>query len=320
MTFTVRDAVYPADAEALAAVWSAANPSGTRSAAQLNREQEQRDPSYPFLERVAVQDGRIVALARLGSSDSDRAFQGRLFVHPDEQRRGIGTALYDDLLNWARPHRPRCRVNLRDGDDHAAGRAFLEKYGWQINHRRIEFKADLASTLPPLTPLATGSIQLRPLSELLPDPQAQRWLYELDWELFLDVPLGHSPTKRPFERWHEQELASPSLHPALSLVAVSPAVNDPLTGPLLGWVTLEERTPHFFVVGMTGVKRSWRGQGIAKALKLASMHLLQNAGESELHTMNDLDNAPIVHLNEQLGFTRSATICRYELHLQKAEG
>ena len=53
----------------------------------------------------------------------------------------------------------------------------------------------------------------------------------------------------------------------------------------------------------TAVIREARGRGIARALKLESMVQAIDAGTQKIRTGNDSTNAPILHLNEVLGFS-----------------
>lgn len=53
----------------------------------------------------------------------------------------------------------------------------------------------------------------------------------------------------------------------------------------------------------TAVVREARGRGLARALKLESMVQAIDAGTPRIRTGNDSTNAPMLHLNEVLGFT-----------------
>ena len=53
---------------------------------------------------------------------------------------------------------------------------------------------------------------------------------------------------------------------------------------------------------MTGVKRAWRGRGIAGALKRAQIAWAKEQGYKRLATQNELRNEPIRRLNERLGY------------------
>lgn len=54
----------------------------------------------------------------------------------------------------------------------------------------------------------------------------------------------------------------------------------------------------------TAVVREARGRGLARALKLESMLQAIDAGTPKIRTGNDSTNAPILHLNEVLGFVQ----------------
>jgi len=53
---------------------------------------------------------------------------------------------------------------------------------------------------------------------------------------------------------------------------------------------------------ITGVKRAWRGRGIAGALKAAEIAWAKQAGYERLETQNEERNEPIRRLNERHGY------------------
>jgi GNAT superfamily N-acetyltransferase len=65
---------------------------------------------------------------------------------------------------------------------------------------------------------------------------------------------------------------------------------------------LSEARPAVAVLDLTGVKRAWRGRGVARALKAAEIAWAKRHGYERLETANELRNAPIRHLNETFGF------------------
>lgn len=71
----------------------------------------------------------------------------------------------------------------------------------------------------------------------------------------------------------------------------------------------------YYFIGMTGVRRSHRGRGMARALKVAAMRALHAAGGGLIRTFNDAPNRAMLQMKEGLGFQRTATIYRYELKL-----
>ena len=60
---------------------------------------------------------------------------------------------------------------------------------------------------------------------------------------------------------------------------------------------------------MTGVRRAWRGRGVAGALKRAQIAWAKAQGLDRLETENHEDNAPMRRLNDRLGYqAKPATI------------
>lgn len=326
LPFTLRAAHYPADTQAIAEVKNAADPSWPTTAEMLLHSYESRSPAHAYADVVAERDGRVVGVGSLGPdtfAHEDWRYWGGLLVHPEAQRAGIGAAIYDELLRWAKARGAReLRTMLSDLPHDAAGVEFLKKRGFEAKWERYESSlhtrnADLHAFDDLLARVAAGGIRLVPLSEL-GGPQHQHWLYELDWLLFQDVPLGLTLTRRPLEEWVKDELDDPTLRPQLSFVALDPTQNDPLTGPYIGYSTIGwNPAGDYAYIGMTGVRREYRGWGIAKALKVAAMRALAAAGGGEIKTFNDPPNKAMLTMNERLGFKRVATRTRYELTLEE---
>ncbi len=63
--------------------------------------------------------------------------------------------------------------------------------------------------------------------------------------------------------------------------------------------------------GFTGVLREYRGRGIARAVKLAVLRQAIEQNVTRIRTDNDETNAPMLHVNEELGFQRIPGILSY---------
>ena len=61
-------------------------------------------------------------------------------------------------------------------------------------------------------------------------------------------------------------------------------------------------------IKMTGIRRQWRGKGIARVLKLCLIKAARDLGFQEIETANDETNAPILALNRKLGFLEKSGI------------
>ncbi|WP_019587320.1 GNAT family N-acetyltransferase [Deinococcus apachensis] len=324
-SFVLRDLRKPDDFPDVAAVLTASDPEWPVTPELLKTWDEAHDPDLFRTELVAEQGGRVVGVGRIGHDDfafEEWRYWGSLSVHPEARGLGIGGALYEELLSRVRSRGAReVRTMLTDQPHHAPGRAFLERRGFRVVWERYESRldtnaVDLGRFGPLLANVAAQGIELRSIAELAADPQRDRRLWELDWLLFQDVPMGNTLTKRPLGSWVKQELEDPTFAPELSFVAVRPELDDPLTGPYVGYTTLMRNPAGFYVIGMTGVRREDRGRGVAKALKVAAMRALKEAGGGEIRTMNDPPNKAMLGMNEALGFVRGPTHLRYELRLE----
>jgi len=52
----------------------------------------------------------------------------------------------------------------------------------------------------------------------------------------------------------------------------------------------------------TGTARAVRGRGIGRALKYESIGQAIEAGTTRVRTTNDVDNPPILRINEEMGY------------------
>jgi predicted N-acetyltransferase YhbS len=327
-TFHLREFRIPGDYVDAAWVLSAANPEWPVTPELLQTWDEAEDPNLFRTDLVAEQGGRVVGVGRVGHDDfafEEWRYWGNFSVHPEAREQGVGGAMYRELLAQVQARGAReVRTMLSDGAHHAAGRAFLAARGWKVVWERFESRiqtseTDLSRFGPLMESVAAHGIELHSVASLAADPKRNRQLWELDWLLFQDVPMGTALTKRPFEAWEKQELEDPTFSADFSFVAVRPGLNDPLTGDYVGYSTLMQNPSGFYVIGMTGVRREDRGKGVAKALKVAAMQALNAHGGGEIRTFNDAPNAAMLGMNQALGFVRGPTHLRYELQLAGAE-
>ncbi len=181
----------------LLAVWQAALTHDTLSADQF-RTQVLLDPNFlPEHLPVAVENGRVVGfvlgLTRqvplfLQGLEPDKAWITAFGVHPDSQRRGIGRALFDDLLDRFRiegrktvdlaPYTPNYFVPGVDVSAYPGSIAFLEQaMGFRTLYRAISMGADLTGFRIPADILALerkreaeDGVTIRPVTSAdLPD-------------------------------------------------------------------------------------------------------------------------------------------------------
>lgn len=73
------------------------------------------------------------------------------------------------------------------------------------------------------------------------------------------------------------------------------------SGAWVGLTALKKTDDHCHIA-FTGVVAEHRGQGVALALKLAAIDLMQQAGVREVTTVNHAANGPMLAVNRKLGY------------------
>ena len=129
-------------------------------------------------------------------------------------------------------------------------------------------------------------------------PELAHGMYEVVLEAAPDIPGGEDEQLESFEDWLAHEmLAGPGDRPEATFVAVAGA--EVIGFAKFSLTAAQPVTAHH---ALTGVKRAWRGQGVARALKATQIAWAKANGYEELRTRNEERNAPIRHLNEEFGY------------------
>lgn len=97
---------------------------------------------------VAVDDGRVVGIAKLTLLGEHEAWLHALRVDPDHRRRGVATTLLEHRLERAR--RLGARVaRLDTSEDNIAVRHLMRRYGFRLRQRSTYVEARSRATEPP---------------------------------------------------------------------------------------------------------------------------------------------------------------------------
>lgn len=292
--------------EAIFAVEQAVWPDNATTVTEFKHIDATQKPGV-FRQRYVVErEGRIIAFAVLGqvnwSNDSGR-YRLNITVHPDFERQGIGTAVYDHLLSVLKGLTPAVSI-LESGTYQHKPQAvrFLQKHGfkqvmrWVISTLAVpDFDASQFAALR--QKIAAQGIEIRPLSaQKSHDPNWQENLWELDWALTQDEPLPYEPTKVPFADYVAKFIHEPGARHEAWFVALD-------DGRYVGMSQLmaSELNPTMMFTGFTGVVRSHRRRGLATTLKVNATAYAQKIGIQLIRTGNEEHN-PMVDLNKKLGF------------------
>jgi GNAT superfamily N-acetyltransferase len=256
---------------------------------------------------MAERDGRVVGVAHYSQSFDTyhpRKFMIDAKVHPDAQRQGIGSALYDQIVESVMPYNP---LNLRGRvrEDMQPGIRFLQARGYQDVWRDWESRLELATfDASPYQgleeKLREQGIEIKSRKELAADPQSFRKLHALGNEVAQDIPSLDGITPISFDQYMSLFINNPESPAEGHFVAV---YNGEYIGTCGLW---KSEAKDDFTNDLTGVKRAYRHRGIALALKLRAIAYAKEQGGTSIKTWNDSPNAAMIAINMQLGFVRKA--------------
>jgi mycothiol synthase len=238
---------------------------------------------------VAELDGVDVA-SGLGKPSTIAGAQYTMIrVLPEVRCRGVGQALYEALSTHGRDQGLDDAWGIIKSED-TASLAFAERRGFSEFSREVESILTLAPLEPAPPP---PGIEITTLGAR---PDLARACRDVDLEAVPDIPAGESEA-RPYEWWLGYLVESPGALPHLLTIALD-------GGDVVGYSSVLALAGQHGTLEnqLTGVKRAWRGRGIALALKREQARLAHEAGFERISTYNDEVNAPMRAVNTRLGF------------------
>ena len=214
-------------------------------------------------------------------------------VLAEKRRLGAGTALYRVVSQWAGDRSLEMLWAPAEEDD-AESLAFARHRKFVEVERNPRMVLDLASIEEPLV-VAPAGVEITSWADR---PDLTRGIYAVATEAYADVPGAEEDEMESFEDWLAHDMNGSGDVPEATFVALA---GDEVVGYAKFSLTLAR--PTVAAHDMTGVKRAWRGRGIARALKCAQISWAMQSGFKRLETSNEVRNAPIRELNEQLGYS-----------------
>ena len=243
---------------------------------------------------LASQDGRDVgtAIGVGGWHAPDGVARGEVRVVPGARGGGIGSSLLRELSAWARGlGYGELMGPVKEVDGASLG--WATRRGFVEVGRNSTLVLDLtAIEAPPVEPPA--GIEIATWAERRGHEEA---MYAVAREAYPDVPGEEEAEVAPFEEWLSMDMQGAGDRPEATFLALA-------DGQVVAYakLALSLARPNVAMHDMTGVRRAWRGRGIARALKAAEIAWAKSAGYERLETQNEERNEPIRRLNERFGY------------------
>jgi GNAT superfamily N-acetyltransferase len=277
------------DIERVVGITNAVHPDDPITAHEFVSWGEQARERYDL---VADDDGAVVGAARAYFESRRPNPWVHIWVPAAERRRGIGSALFAKASTWARSKAyAGFEAWVREGADESL--AFASGLGFEETGRERGLSLDLTAIEAPVVQAPAG-IELTTWAE---QPELAPGLHEVYAEAAVDIPGEEDEEVEPLEDWLRNDMQSTGDRADGTFVALA---GDEVVGYAKFHFSAAQPTRVYH--DLTGVKRAWRGRGIAGALKAMQICWAKENGYEELRTSNEERNAPIRKLNQRFGY------------------
>jgi mycothiol synthase len=235
---------------------------------------------------VEADDGAPAAFGWLLARDEHRRLDADGFVHPEHRGRGVGSAMIDffearadDHLALAPPGEVLLHIACGEPERDAA--ALILSRGYEVTRHFWRMDIDvLASPIPAAT--FPPGIEVRSFRR---EEDARR-VHRANGEAFAE---HWGFVERTFEDWEAHRIESPEFDPTLWWIAwANGSEGEEVAGFLQGGIAVEDGRGW---VHSLGVRKPWRGQGIAKALLYLAFAEYAHRRIREVSLEVDADNA-----------------------------
>jgi GNAT superfamily N-acetyltransferase len=306
-SLTFRD-FRPEDYAWLVEIYNANYPDYAVSISEQRAFDESIDSSKYLLKRFAATDqtGRVLGFGQIRhvlDVYHPRKFMISIWVDPLEQGKGVGTRIYGkimeelDQLNaivaWAfsREDLP----NLREFYLHRGFREISRDWESRLDVTNV----DTGKVQEHVHNVSRQGITFTTLAEERRRNESLKALYELVQLVVADMPREGPYTPVSYEQWEAFMFNNPRLLPEGYIIAKH---GSEYVG--ISYVMRNEKEPQVLTQDDTGVRRDYRGRGIAVVMKVKIVEFAQKHGYKMIKTWNDSTNVAMLAINTKLGFKR----------------
>ena len=287
-------AVEPVRDDRGLAAWTAVHNRVSPTALSTDEVRAYREALEGATHVLAVRGGQTVGAA-FAALDTDQRARGAVLawvaVLPEERGAGVGSALVAGLADWVGRTGLEAVESYVEEDD-PGSLAWAGRRGFAEIGRESWLALDLRALEPPPADPPAGL----EIVTLAARPELLTGVYEVAGEAYPDIP-GHEGEMESFDEWVALDMSGPNDDPEGVFVALA---GDEVVG--YSKFHFPQARPGVAVHDVTGVRRAWRGRGIAGALKRTQIAWAKERGYERLETWNEERNTPIRKLNERLGY------------------
>jgi GNAT superfamily N-acetyltransferase len=294
------------DYPAIVAIYNANFPTFQETESEFRYGDNYRDEKHHFA-RIVAEDA-AGTLVGFGQSAHDThsfhptQFQVDAFVAPEQQGKGYGKALFDQVLTELAPLQPTAlRTHTVEGTERAlrflADRGFREEMSYAESWLDVN-AFDASRFAGAQERVLSQGIRLTTLKELGDtDTDVRQRFYTFTQIIQADIPSPEPFTPIAYEVWSKRFDHSGYL-PEANFLALE---GEELVGVSSLWG--READDHL-QTGVTGIVRSHRRRGIALALKLRALAFAKERGAPIIRTDNEVNNEGMLSINRALGFVK----------------
>jgi GNAT superfamily N-acetyltransferase len=295
------------DAEIVADLEAARDPEDPRDPQMLRFWWTGGSLSQVVMRLVAVRDGAAVAFAGAGherwEGTPERFGTVRAMLRSDVWSESDFSRLITQCEEWLRSEGAAIAVaRVRGVFKHEL--ESLIAIGYREVRRQNFYELDLVAHRDDLLAAAANQRRLMEARGVTlttvsddKDPDRLTKLYEMMSAAEQDTPSTMPIVRQPFDEWMQGIFGDPCLseerfwiaREGEAIVGLSYLQFPPVRG--LPWT------------GFTATSREVRGRGIARALKYETLAQAIDLGHQRVRTANDDANAPILHINKEMGYT-----------------
>jgi GNAT superfamily N-acetyltransferase len=283
-----------------------------------------RSTDRPRISWAAVDgSGAVVGAAGLVMPQHDNRSQAGVIVvvRPGHRRRGVGTALLEEVESAARGHGRTvflAETQWRVGDRDEGGEEFAARNGYAgaqtVLRSSLSLPADRARLEAVLAGDDADGYVVRSCWDGIPD-SGLAGRAELSRRMSTDIPMGDLRLEE--ERWDEERVRAEYR----KITAMGRRVLDTFavleaTGELVGYtqVQLPRADPGVGFQQDTPVMREHRGHRLGLRMKAAAtLALMQESPATRsVRTWNADDNAPMLAVNGAIGYVHDAMMREWQ--------